>query len=88
MICVLSFEACRFSVMRLTVRNVRITNDAREDEMEENLVAVNSMVGNLKSMAIDMNSEITAQNKQLDKINVQVLHISLSSIIIIFISSY
>jgi len=88
MICVLSFEACRFSVMQLTVRNVRITNDAREDEMEENLVAVNSMVGNLKSMAIDMNSEITAQNKQLDKINVQVLHISLSSIIIIFISSY
>lgn len=64
----------------LTVRNVRITNDAREDEMEENLVAVNSMVGNLKSMAIDMNSEITAQNKQLDKINVQVLHISLSSL--------
>jgi len=76
----LSFEACWFSVIWLTVRNVRITNDAREDEMEENLVAVNSMVGNLKSMAIDMNSEITAQNKQLDKINVQVLHISLSSL--------
>jgi len=50
----------------------RITNDAREDEMEENLVAVSGMVGNLRNMAIDMNSEITSQNKQLDRINVQV----------------
>jgi len=50
----------------------RITDDAREDEMEENLAAVSGMVGNLRNMAIDMNSEITAQNKQLDRINVQV----------------
>lgn len=49
----------------------RITNDAREDEMEDNLVAVSGMVGNLRNMAIDMNSEITSQNKQLDRINVQ-----------------
>jgi len=28
-------------------------------------------------MAIDMNSEITSQNKQLDRINVQVSRISL-----------
>ena len=40
--------------------------------MEENLVAVGGMIGNLRNMAIDMNSEITAQNKQLDRINVQV----------------
>jgi len=40
--------------------------------MEENLVAVSGMVGNLRNMAIDMNSEITSQNKQLDRINVQV----------------
>jgi len=50
----------------------RITNDAREDEMEDNLADVSVMVGNLRNMAIDMNSEITAQNKQLDRINVQV----------------
>jgi len=53
----------------------RITNDAREDEMEENLVAVSGMVGNLRNMAIDMNSEITAQNKQLDRINIQVMSV-------------
>jgi len=50
----------------------RITDDAREDEMEENMVAVSGMVGNLRNMAVDMNSEITAQNKQLDRVNVQV----------------
>jgi len=50
----------------------RITNDAREDEMEDNMVAVSGMVSNLRNMAIDMNSEITAQNKQLDKVNIQV----------------
>ena len=49
-----------------------MTNDAREDEMEENLVAVSGMLGNLRNMAIDMNSEITGQNKQLDRIMVQV----------------
>ena len=50
----------------------RITDDAREDEMEENLGQVSGMIGNLRNMAIDMNSEITAQNKQLDTINIQV----------------
>ena len=50
----------------------RITDDAREDEMEDNMVAVSGMIGNLRNMAIDMNSEITSQNKQLDRINVQV----------------
>ena len=40
--------------------------------MEENLGAVSGMIGNLRNMAIDMNSEITSQNKQLDRINVQV----------------
>ena len=50
----------------------RITNDAREDEMEENLGAVSGMLGNLRNMAIDMNSEISAQNKQLDRVNIQV----------------
>uniref|UniRef100_A0A3Q3KT17 Synaptosomal-associated protein n=1 Tax=Mastacembelus armatus TaxID=205130 RepID=A0A3Q3KT17_9TELE len=46
----------------------RITNDAREDEMEENLDAVGSIIGNLKTMAVDMGSEIDKQNKQIDRI--------------------
>ncbi|TMS21715.1 Synaptosomal-associated protein 23 [Larimichthys crocea] len=46
----------------------RITNDAREDEMEENLEAVGSIIGNLKNMAMDMGSEIDKQNKQIDSI--------------------
>ncbi|XP_042292863.1 synaptosomal-associated protein 23-like isoform X2 [Thunnus maccoyii] len=47
----------------------RITNDAREDEMEENLDAVGSIIGNLKNMAVDMGNEIDKQNKQIDRIN-------------------
>ncbi|XP_041352440.1 synaptosomal-associated protein 25-like isoform X1 [Gigantopelta aegis] len=47
----------------------RITNDAREDEMENNIVEVAGMIGNLRNMAIDMGSEITAQNRQVDRIN-------------------
>eukprot|EP00088_Acartia_fossae_P070707 TRINITY_DN9542_c0_g1_i3.p1 TRINITY_DN9542_c0_g1~~TRINITY_DN9542_c0_g1_i3.p1 ORF type:complete len:229 (+),score=72.90 TRINITY_DN9542_c0_g1_i3:42-689(+) len=46
----------------------RITNDAREDEMEDNMQAVGSILGNLKSMATDMGNEIEKQNKQLDTI--------------------
>ncbi|XP_053289905.1 synaptosomal-associated protein 23 isoform X1 [Pleuronectes platessa] len=46
----------------------RITNDAREDEMEENLDAVGSIIGNLKTMAMDMGSEIDKQNVQIDRI--------------------
>ncbi|ESN93193.1 hypothetical protein HELRODRAFT_155336, partial [Helobdella robusta] len=51
----------------------RITNDAREDEMEQNLVDVSSMLGNLKNMAIDMHNEIDSQNRQLDRINTQAI---------------
>ncbi|XP_061467280.1 synaptosomal-associated protein 23 [Rhineura floridana] len=47
----------------------RITNDAREDEMEENLSQVGNILGNLKNMALDMGSEIDSQNKQIDRIN-------------------
>nr|XP_033812116.1 synaptosomal-associated protein 25-like isoform X2 [Geotrypetes seraphini] len=46
----------------------RVTNDAREDEMEENLGHVGSILGNLKSMALDVGNEIDIQNKQVDKI--------------------
>nr|XP_012622005.1 synaptosomal-associated protein 23 isoform X3 [Microcebus murinus] len=46
----------------------RITNDAREDEMEENLTQVGSILGHLKNMALDMGTEIEAQNKQIEQI--------------------
>ncbi|XP_008275509.1 synaptosome associated protein 23.1 isoform X3 [Stegastes partitus] len=46
----------------------RITNDAREDEMEENLDAVGSIISNLRGMALDMGNEIDSQNKQIDRI--------------------
>ncbi|KAM9645816.1 synaptosomal-associated protein 23 isoform 2-T4 [Trichechus inunguis] len=46
----------------------RITNDAREDEMEENLTQVGSILGNLKNLALDMGNEIDAQNQQIPRI--------------------
>lgn len=47
----------------------RITNDAREDEMEQNMGEVSNMLGNLRNMAVDMGNEISSQNRQLDRIN-------------------
>jgi len=47
----------------------RIINDAREDEMEENMQAVGSVLSNLKEMSQAMGGEIERQNKQLDKIS-------------------
>ena len=55
---------------------IRITDDAREDEMEENLQQVGSMVSNLRNMAVDMGNEIESQNKVLDRINRKVCVIS------------
>ncbi|KAB1277296.1 Synaptosomal-associated protein 23 [Camelus dromedarius] len=45
-----------------------VMNDAREDEMEENLTQVGSILGNLKNMAIDMGNEIDSQNRQIERI--------------------
>lgn len=53
----------------------RITNDAREDEMEENMGQVNTMIGNLRNMALDMGSELENQNRQIDRINRKVFFI-------------
>jgi synaptosomal-associated protein 25 len=50
----------------------RITNDAREDEMDENLVQVSSMIGNLRNMAIDMGTEIENQNQLIDRVQKKV----------------
>ena len=51
----------------------RINNDAREDEMEENMQAVGGILGNLKAMATDMGNEIENQNKQIDRLNTKVI---------------
>ncbi|XP_069500402.1 synaptosomal-associated protein 25-like isoform X3 [Ambystoma mexicanum] len=51
----------------------RVTDDAREDEMEENLTQVGSILGNLKNMALDVGNEIDIQNKQMDKIMEKVI---------------
>ncbi|XP_062275913.1 LOW QUALITY PROTEIN: synaptosomal-associated protein 25-like [Scomber scombrus] len=47
----------------------RVTNDAREDEMEENLTHVGSILGNMKSMALDIGNEIETQKDQIDRID-------------------
>nr|AAP06268.1 similar to GenBank Accession Number U85806 SNAP-25 homolog in Hirudo medicinalis [Schistosoma japonicum] len=47
----------------------RITNDDREDEMEQNLQQVSGMVSQLHTMATDMNQEITTHNQIIDRIN-------------------
>ena len=46
----------------------RITNCAREDEMDDNLGAVSNILGDLKNMAQDMGEEIGRQNKQVERI--------------------
>uniref|UniRef100_A0A8K9V0W4 Synaptosomal-associated protein n=1 Tax=Oncorhynchus mykiss TaxID=8022 RepID=A0A8K9V0W4_ONCMY len=56
----------------------KVTNDAREDEMEENLGHVGSIIGNLKSMALDMGNEIDTQNVQIDRIQGKVSPIVLA----------
>ena len=43
-----------------------------EDEMEDNLGQVNTMVDNLRNMAMDMGSEIDNQNTQLTRLNAKV----------------
>ncbi|XP_077397361.1 synaptosomal-associated protein 25 isoform X2 [Festucalex cinctus] len=46
----------------------RVTQDAREDEMNDNLAHVGSIVGNLRCMALDMGNEIDSQNVQIQRI--------------------
>lgn len=62
---------CELKCCALNLFN-RVTNDAREDEMEENLAQVGSILGNLRSMAIDMGNEIDTQNVQIDRIQSKV----------------
>lgn len=37
--------------------------------MEDNMGQVNTMIGNLRNMAIDMGSELENQNRQIDRVN-------------------
>eukprot|EP00052_Salpingoeca_macrocollata_P008533 m.67570 g.67570 ORF g.67570 m.67570 type:complete len:211 (-) comp16637_c1_seq1:85-717(-) len=46
----------------------RVTNDAREDEMDENIGAVHSILGNLKQQAAAMSEELDTQNELIDRI--------------------
>lgn len=46
--------------------------------MEENMGQVNTMIGNLRNMALDMGSELENQNRQIDRINRKVRHTYLS----------
>lgn len=43
--------------------------------MDENLVQVSSMIGNLRNMAIDMGNEIENQNQLIDRVNKKVIYI-------------
>lgn len=47
----------------------RITNDEREDEMNDNLGAVSSIVGDLRKQAMAMSGELDEQNDILDRID-------------------
>lgn len=46
----------------------RITNDAREDEMDQNLGVVSEMLQDMRGQAEEMNVALSQQNKQLDRI--------------------
>ena len=64
-------------ILTLPYLSFRITNDDREEEMEENMQQVSTMIGNLRNMAQDMGTEVSNQNSQLDRINLKVLLIYL-----------
>ena len=43
---------------------------------------VSDIVGNLKSMAVDMGKEIDSQNRQIDRINAKVLYHDLCCVVV------
>lgn len=47
--------------------------------MDENVQQVSTMVGNLRNMAIDMSTEVSNQNRQLDRIHEKVLFLRLTT---------
>ena len=59
----------------------RVTDDARETEMDDNLEQVGGIIGNLRHMALDMGQEIDTQNRQIDRIMEKVLGFSSSHLL-------
>lgn len=51
--------------------------------MEENMGQVNTMIGNLRNMALDMGSELENQNRQVDRINRKVRWIFIGLILML-----
>lgn len=43
--------------------------------MEENMGQVNTMIGNLRNMALDMGSELENQNRMIERINAKVIYL-------------
>lgn len=56
----------------------RVTDDAREAEMDENMGRVNAILGNLKDVAVGMNKELDEQNQNLDLLNEETCHLEVS----------
>jgi hypothetical protein len=52
--------------------NSRLTNDAREDEMDSNMVQVSNMMSNLKNMGLEMGQEIERQNQVIERVTKKV----------------
>nr|XP_020461266.1 synaptosomal-associated protein 25-like isoform X1 [Monopterus albus] len=50
----------------------RVTHDGREAEMEDNMNHISSIIGNVKSMAVDMGQAIDRQNDQIENIQSKV----------------
>ncbi|GLH04623.1 uncharacterized protein GBIM_10296 [Gryllus bimaculatus] len=46
----------------------KITNDAREQEMEENMEEVSAMVGNMRNMALDIGNALSNQEVLINRI--------------------
>lgn len=56
--------------------------------MEDNMGQVNTMIGNLRNMALDMGSELENQNRQIDRINLKVGYKSICQEILVFFIYY
>ena len=74
-VCLNNLHSYRIIISQLLTyvlyQQFRITNDDREEEMEENMQQVSTMIGNLRNMAQDMGTEVSNQNSQLDRINLK-----------------
>lgn len=49
--------------------------------MEDNMGQVNTMIGNLRNMALDMGSELENQNRMVERINAKVRVYNINSLL-------